>query len=248
MIAAFSTRQIFVVVTFSIAAVFEIFCSIMVLKRDPHYQGNRFTSMAYLGLTISLVISAMYTIITDKGTVELLQRFINLFNLITALLLFLSAMYISEGYESLRSYRMSIIVCDIFIGLLLLVLPGVTVYPKDLTVPKGEQLIEWSTSYFFGAIIPLYFTLIVTCYYYGKVWKDIPSESPIKRACFLIMIGTAILGLGHFLLVIPLGFRHVLDEIASLGFTAIGSVGVLVSSLLIFLGYRTRISDMSTFS
>ncbi|MFX0123110.1 MAG: hypothetical protein ACFFAE_05690 [Candidatus Hodarchaeota archaeon] len=246
MIAAFSSRQLFIVVTFSIAAIFEIFCSIMVLKRDPYYQGNRFTSIAYLGLTMSLIISAMYVIITDKGIVELLQRFINLSNIITVILLFLSAMYISEGDESLQSNKIIIIIGDLILGLLLLVLPGVTVFPKDIAVPEGEQLIEWSTPYFLGAVVPLYFTLTVTCYYYGKVWRDIPSESPIKRACFLIMIGTAILGLAHFLLVIPLSFRRMIDEITSLGFTAIGSVGVLVSSLLIFLGYRTRISDKST--
>ncbi|UCG02689.1 MAG: hypothetical protein JSW11_01600 [Candidatus Heimdallarchaeota archaeon] len=248
MIAAFSSRQLFIVVTFSIAAIFEIFCSFMVLKRDPHYQGNRFTSIAYLGLTIGLIISAMYVIITDRGLVEILQRFINLFNIITVILLFLSAMYISEGDESLRSYRMIIIVVDLFFGLLLIVLPGVTVFPKDIAVPEGEQLIEWSTPYFIGAIVPLYLTLCLTCYYYGKVWRDIPSESPIKRACFLIMIGTAILGLGHFLLVIPLVFRRAIDEIILLGFTSIGSVGILISSLLIFLGYRTRISEMSILS
>ncbi len=248
MITVFSSRQLIVVVAFSIAAIFEVFCSIRILKRDPHYQGNRFTSIAYLGLTMSLIISMMYVIITDKAIVELLQRFINLFNIIAAILLFMSAMYISEGAESLRSYRMSIIVGDLLFGLLLLLIPGVTVFPKDITVPEGEQLIEWSTLYFIGAIVPLYFTLLVTCYYYGKVWMDIPSESPIKRACFLIMLGTIILGLGHFLLVIPLSFRRMINEITSLSFTAIGSVGVLVSSLLIFIGYRTRISDISTLS
>ncbi|MFX0210902.1 MAG: hypothetical protein ACFFDT_33290, partial [Candidatus Hodarchaeota archaeon] len=124
----------------------------------------------------------------------------------------------------------------------------VFVFPRDLAVPEGEQLIEWSTSYFLVAIVPLYFTLVLACYYYGKVWRDIPPESPIKHACLLIMTGTALLGLSHFFLVIPLRFRGMIDEIISLGFTAIGSFGILTSSLLIFLGYKTRISDKSSLS
>ena len=246
MIPPLSFRQIFIVIAFGLAVIFELICAILVLKRDPHYHGNRLTFLAYLSLSMTLSLSASYVIITDMTIVEILHRFAKVFTIITVVLLFLTAMYFSEGPESLRSYRMVIIAIDLLVGLFIFIAPGISVFLSTNGSNGSEVLIRWDFLFFLEATMPLYFTVLLTCYYYQKVWTDIPSDSPIKNACFSIMVGTALLGLSHFLLVIPLFLRTLMPNINALSFTAIGSIGVLVASLFIFLGYRTKISEKSS--
>ncbi|MFX0182123.1 MAG: hypothetical protein ACFE95_03480 [Candidatus Hodarchaeota archaeon] len=102
MITALTLRQLFISVAFGFAILFELFCAYIVFKRDPYHQSNRFTSLAYLSLASGLSLSVIYVIISDQVVVEILHRITNFVNNITAILLFLAALYISEGKESLK--------------------------------------------------------------------------------------------------------------------------------------------------
>jgi len=238
----FSTRQIAVTIAFGLALVFELSCALLILKRDSKNYSNRFTSVAYLCLSVALGLSVSYVIITDETIVTLLQRLANSLNVITAIFLFLAAMYISEGYESFKSYRMVIVVFDLFMSLFLLITPGITVVSVN-ELPGSEQLIKWDILFFLEATIPLYFTLALACYYYLKVRTDLSDDSPVKRVCTLILIGTVLLGVSHFLLVLPLFIRSLIIDYNSIPLTIVGAIGVLISSLFITQGYRTKIKD-----
>ncbi|MFX0182122.1 MAG: hypothetical protein ACFE95_03475 [Candidatus Hodarchaeota archaeon] len=137
---------------------------------------------------------------------------------------------------------MGIVVADLLLGFYLIVSPGITVFTGNNTSGE-EQLIMWNGFFFFEATFLLYITNILTCYYYLKIWRDVPSDSPIRRASSFIIGGTFLLPVSHFLLAFPLVLRSTNIEINTLGFTALGSIGVLLASLFITMGYRTKISD-----
>jgi len=237
-----STRQLAVTIAFGLALVFELSCALLILKRDSKNYSNRFTSVAYLCLSAALGLSVSYVLITDITIVTLLQRLANSLNVITAILLFLAALYISEGFESFKSYRMVIVVIDLFISLYLLITPGITVFSVN-ALPGSEQLIKWDTLFFLEATIPLYFTLALACYYYLKVRADLSDDSPVKHATALILIGTVLLGVSHFLLSLPLFIRSLIIDYNSIPLTVVGAIGVLISSLFITQGYRTKITE-----
>ncbi|UCG02690.1 MAG: hypothetical protein JSW11_01605 [Candidatus Heimdallarchaeota archaeon] len=247
MISAISVRQITTIIGLGIAAIIGVICAIVIFKRDPHYNANRFTSLAYLNLTIAFFINVIYVLINIEEVVAFLHRIANLFGIIAIIFLFLSAMYLSEGEKSLRSSRMMIIVVNVLLGLGILFSPGVKVFTGETALPGSEQYIEWDVLFFLFATIPMYFTLSATCYYYLKVWREIPSNTPAKNACSLIIIGTILLGFSHFLIVIPHMLRTLITEISTLVLIAnFGSIGVLVGILLVFWGYRTTISGKNS--
>ena len=245
MITVLSARQMFSIFGLGLAAIIEVCCAIAIIKRDPHYQVNRFTGLAYISLAIALISNITYVFIFEKAIVAFLHRVTNFFGIITAIFLFLSAMYISEGPESIQSYRMVLVVLDIILGLLLFFSPDVTVYTGETALPGSEQFIEWGGMFFLLATIPIYLSLFFACYYYLQVWREVPSDrSKIKRASSLIILGTLLLGISHFSIVIPHILRPIINDVATLVLTSnLGSVGVLIASLLIFGGFRTRISE-----
>ncbi|MFX1508459.1 MAG: hypothetical protein ACFFDC_20455 [Promethearchaeota archaeon] len=243
MISAISTRQITTIIGLGVAAIIGVICTIVIFKRDPRYNANRFTSLAYLSLTIAFSINVIYVLIILEEVVSFLHRLTNLFGIIGVSFLFLSAMYLSEGDESLRSNRMIIIAFNALFGLSIMFSPGVKVFTGETALPGSEQFIEWDVLFFFLATIPIYITLLTAFYYYLKIWKEIPSNTPAKWACSLIIIGTIFLGFSHFLIVIPHILRTMITEISTLVLIAnVGSIGVLIGILLIFWGYRTTVS------
>ncbi|MFX0052031.1 MAG: hypothetical protein ACFE8U_12150, partial [Candidatus Hermodarchaeota archaeon] len=174
----------------------------------------------------------------------LLHRMTNFFVIIGTIFLFLAAMFISGGNELLKSYRMILPIITVIAGVLLFVLTGVTVYTGETALPGSEQFIEWDLLFFAAAALPIYILVIGTFHYYYSVYKDIPPDMfPIKRAIGFILIGIVLLGICHFLLVVP----HVLLDVFPLSTLSlmgnIGSIGVLVGSFIIFWGFRTKISE-----
>ena len=247
MISAISARQITTITGLGFAAIIGVICAIVIYKRDPHYRANRFTSLAYLSFTIAFSINVIYVLITLEDVVAFLHRLTNLFGVIGVSFLFLSAMYLSEGDESLRSNRMMVITFNALFGLTIIFSPGVKVFTGETALPGSEQFIEWDVLFFFLATIPIYFTLLISCYYYLKIWKEIPSNAPAKWACSLIIIGTILLGFSHFFIVIPHILRTMITEISTLVLIAnVGSIGALIGILLVFWGYRTTVSGQNS--
>ncbi|MFX0183940.1 MAG: hypothetical protein ACFE95_12725 [Candidatus Hodarchaeota archaeon] len=239
---ALSSRQIVAIFALGFGGIIELYCGSAVLLRDPQNQANRFTSLAYLSLALAMGFNVIYVLLTDDPFVSILHRITVLFSIVAGSFLFLSALYISEGYESFKSYRIMIIAFNMICSISILVIPGVIVYTGETALPGSEQFIEWSIIFFLFAALPIYLTLSGTCYYYLKVWIEVPFDSPIKQACLLVTLGTIFLGLSHFLIIVPHILISEMIKINTLVLIGnLGSVGALIASLFIFLGYRTKI-------
>ncbi|MFX0172262.1 MAG: hypothetical protein ACFE9L_10095 [Candidatus Hodarchaeota archaeon] len=239
-----SSRQLASIAGLGAGVVLELLCAILVIKRDINFRGNQFTALAYLNIAIGVFINVIYVFVLDPAIVGLLHRMTNFFVIIGTIFLFLAAMFIYGGNELLKSFRMILPAIAFIVGLLLFVLPGVFVYTGETALPGSEQFIKWDLSFFAAAASPIYMLVIGTFHYYYSVYKDIPPDMfPIKRAIGLILIGIVLLGVCHFLLVVP----HVLLDVFPLSMLSlignIGSIGVLVGSFTIFWGFRTRISE-----
>ncbi len=238
-----TTRQFFTIAGLGFAAIIGIICAVVIYKRDPHYHANRFTSLAYLCLAMAFIINVIYVLIINEEVVSFLHRLTNLFGITAVSFLFLSAMYLSEGDRSLNSYRMLIIVFNTLLGLGILFSPGITVFTGESALPGSEQYIKWDLIFFLLATMPMYITLLISSLYYLKIWREIPSNNPVKISCSLIIIGTILLGFSHFLIVIPHMLSTLIPELNILVLIAnIGSIGVLIGILLVFWGYRTTVS------
>ncbi|MFX0185283.1 MAG: hypothetical protein ACFE95_19550 [Candidatus Hodarchaeota archaeon] len=239
-----STRQLASIAGLGAGVILELLCSILVIKRDINFRGNQFTALAYLNIAIGVFINVIYVFVLDPIIVGFLHKMTNFFVIIGTVFLFLAAMFIYGGNELLKSYRMILPVIAVTAGVLLFTLPGVIVYTGETALPGSEQFIEWDLPFFTAAALPIYVLVIGTFHYYYSVYKDIPPDMfPIKRAIGFILIGIVLLGVCHFLLVVP----HVLLNVLSIPTLSlignVGSVGVLVGSFIIFWGFRTRISE-----
>ncbi|UCE14598.1 MAG: hypothetical protein JSV04_05310, partial [Candidatus Heimdallarchaeota archaeon] len=129
------------------------------------------------------------------------------------------------------------------LGFSLIIFPIGAIFSIECVLAGSGQLIKYCDLLFLLAVSLLAFTLIPTCYYYNKIWREIPSDSPIKRASFLIIVGTVLIGLSYSLLITPQIFKSMfmINTVAII--VNIGSIGVLIASIFIFLGYRTKITD-----
>ena len=246
MIMEISSRQLVTVIGLGIAIVIELLCALLVFRRDPHFRGNQFTSAAYLSLSLALSFNTIYVFLIETSLIGILHRLADLFAIIGTIFIFLSAMFISEGSSSFKSHRMILPLIGIIAGLSLFLLPNNTsliIYAGENQLPNTEQFIEWDLAFFGAAAIPIYLIVIGAFYYYYKVYRDIPKEIPMKSALLFILIGTIVLGVSHFLLVVPHILLDVFPVTSLVLIGNIGSIGVLFGSVIIFLGFRTRISE-----
>ena len=102
MIPTLSSQQFFTVVVLGSATIFNLYSAIMVLKRNPHYIENRFSSLAYLNLAIALTLCVVNVLIIDEVMIAIVCSIATFFGMLTVVFLFLAAMCISEGNKSLH--------------------------------------------------------------------------------------------------------------------------------------------------
>ena len=238
MILALNSQQVFTVVVLGLAIIFNLYSAMMVFNRNPRYNGNRFTSLAYLNLAIALTLCVFNVLMFDEVTVAIFCSIAIFFGMLTFHFLFLAVMCISEGDKSLHSYRIIIVVMNFLIGSSLILLFLLPVFPFDWVLPGSNQLIRLNDLYFLLAGVSLSVTLIPICYYYMKIWRGLPPDSSIKQASALIMLGTALIGLSYLLLLTPQIFKSILMLNLLVLCVNFGSIGVLAASLIINSGYR----------
>lgn len=239
-----SSKQFIIVVGFGIAAIIEFVCGLLVYRRNPKDPGNRFTSLGYFSIALGMISYLIYVIYSEETIILLLHRCVIISEVIAATFLFLGSLYISEGIKSLKSYRISLVILNLCICILLLFIPGMTIHLNPGTTPVTVEFIEWEIYFFILGSFPVYLTIILTSYYYLKIWRDIPRNSEMKLAFLHIIAGTVLLGIAHFLTVVPhILWDYTSDTLLLTSSINIGSFFGALASIMIYLGYRRRISE-----
>ncbi|UCE12214.1 MAG: hypothetical protein JSV04_08400, partial [Candidatus Heimdallarchaeota archaeon] len=85
MIHTLSSQQYFTIMVLGLAILFNLFSTLMVLKRNPRDNGNRFTSLAYLSFAIALTLYIVSVLIIDEAMIVILSSVATFFGMLAVI-------------------------------------------------------------------------------------------------------------------------------------------------------------------
>ncbi|MHA2297029.1 MAG: hypothetical protein ACXAEU_08785 [Candidatus Hodarchaeales archaeon] len=223
------------------ASIIELVSSILIIRKDKSAWTNRIFALAFLSLSIALLVNTFYVLLEDPDLVTWLNTLSIFFAIFGAFLFFSGSLIIFYGPS--RNLAMRIV---IILGSVVIISIVAAFLTQRWTVIDPEagvsQFIYWDLFFTLYSTLPIFLAVVPSLYIFIKLFRDLSDEdSSYRRPFLLLIVGMTGLLLSYPVLVLPHFLVFIVPNLPLMIFLGlIAGVGVIFSSILIFLGFFLR--------